>query len=89
MADILHHQPLDGGARSDQTSCMVPILDGPSFEFRALRPNLRRAQRLAREGVPATARIAGIRILRGNDDSPDQHEWALEISRGAGDTSRA
>lgn len=77
MADILHERELDGCARSEQTSCMDPILDGPSFTFRALGPNLRRAQRLAREGVPATARITGIRILRGSDeDRPDHHEWA-------------
>jgi hypothetical protein len=81
---------LDGGARSGQTPCIDPILDGPSFTFRALRPNLRRAQRLAREGVPATARITGIRILRGSDEnSPDHHEWALEVRRATGETFRA
>jgi hypothetical protein len=80
---------MDGGAHSDQTSFMDPILDGPSFTFRALRPNLRRAQRLAREGAPATARIAGIRIVRGSDeDSPDHHEWALEVRRPTGETFR-
>ena len=68
---------------------MDPIFDGPSFTFRALRPNLRRAQRLAREGVPATARITGIRVLRGEDDSPDQLEWALEVRRATGETYRA
>jgi hypothetical protein len=68
---------------------MDPIFDGPSFTFRALRPNLRRAQRLARDGVPATARITGIRILRGEDDSPDHHEWALEVRRATGETFRA
>ena len=68
---------------------MDPIFDGPSFTFRSLRPNLRRAQKLAREGVPATARVAGIRILRGDDDSPDHHEWALEVVRATGETFRA
>ena len=67
---------------------MTTLFDGPSFTFRALRPNLRRAQRLARDGTPAVARIVGIRILRGSDDSPDHHEWALEVARGGGDTVR-
>ncbi len=69
---------------------MDPIFDGPSFTFRALRPNLRRAQRLARDGAPATARIVGIRILRGDDeDGPDHEEWALEVRRATGETFRA
>jgi hypothetical protein len=68
---------------------VTTLFDGPHFTFRALRPNLRRAQRIARDGTPAGARIVGIRVLRGNDDSPDQHEWALEIAPGAGDTLRA
>lgn len=69
---------------------MDPIFDGPSFTFRALRPNLRRAQRLAREGTPATAWITGIRIVRGSDeDSPDHHEWALEVRLATGETFRA
>jgi|GEM_PF-1634870 len=69
---------------------MEPIFDGPTFTFRALRPNLRRAQRLARDGTPATARIAGIRILRGNDESsPDHHEWALDVTRPTGESFRA
>ncbi len=67
---------------------MTTLFDGPHFTFRLLRPNLRRAQRLARDGAPATARIVGIRIRRGNDDSPDHHEWALEVARGGGDTVR-
>lgn len=68
---------------------MTTLFDGPHFMFRALRPNLRRAQRLARDGTPATARIVGILILRQSDDSPDLHEWALEVTRPDGDRFRA
>jgi hypothetical protein len=68
---------------------VTTIFDGPNFTFRLLRPNLRRAQRLAREGSPATARIVGIRIRRQTDDSPDVHEWALEVLRPGGERHRA
>ena len=68
---------------------MTTIFDGPHFTFRLLRPNLRRAQRLAREGSPATARIVGIRIRKQTDDSPDLHEWALVVARPGGETFRA
>jgi hypothetical protein len=66
-----------------------PIFDTPYPTFRALRPNLRRAQRLARDGTPATARVVGIRIRTQTDDSPDLHEWALEVTRSTGETFRA
>ena len=68
---------------------MTTLFDGPHFSFRALRPNLRRAQRIAREGAPATARIVGIRIRTQTDDSPDLHEWALEVTRPGGSRLRA
>lgn len=68
---------------------MTTIFDGPHLTFRVLRPNLRRAQRLARDGSPATARIAGIRIRTQSDDSPDLHEWALLVTRPGRETFRA
>jgi len=68
---------------------VTTLFDGPHFTFRALRPNLRRAQRLARDGAPATARIVGIRIMRQTDDSPDLHEWALDVTRPDGTRFRA
>ena len=89
MADILSHPPLDDPAAARQTPPVDPIFDGPSFTFRALRPNLRRAERLLRDGTPATARVVGIRIVRQTDDSPDHHEWALEVTRATGETFRA
>jgi hypothetical protein len=68
---------------------VTTLFDGPNFTFRALRPNLRRAQRLARDGAPATARIVGIRVRTQTDNSPDLHEWALEVTRPGGETFRA
>ena len=68
---------------------MTTIFNGPNFTFRLLRPNLRRAQRLARDGTPASARITGIRIRTQTDNSPDLHEWALEVTRPTGETFRA
>lgn len=68
---------------------MTTILDGPSFTFRFLRPNLRRAQRIARSGAEARARVVGIRIRTQSDDSPDLHEWALEVAPASGPPFRA
>ena len=51
---------------------------------RLLRNNLRKAESLLRDGERADATITGIRVRRGNDDSPDQHEFALAYSAGTG-----
>lgn len=42
-----------------------------------LRHNVRSGEQLLDEGTPDMARIAGIRLRQGKDESPDQHEFAL------------
>src|SRR5204863_1298461 len=88
MADILSHGRA-GRLGTADFATVTTLFDGPYFSFRALRPNLRRAQRIAREGVPATARIVGIQIRKQTDNSPDLHEWALEVTRPGGSRLRA
>lgn len=52
------------------------LLDGFGAGKR-LRGNLRGAEALLKEGRRGTATVVGIRVRRGKDDSPDQHEFAL------------
>lgn len=50
---------------------------GDSGESR-LRRNVRAGTRLLEQGNRTTARITGIRVVPGGEDSPDQHEFRLE-----------
>lgn len=57
---------------------MSTVFDySPSFRF--LRRNLRRAQKIAREGRATTGTVVGIWVRRQSEDSPDRHEWALLV----------
>jgi hypothetical protein len=64
-------------------------LGGPSGSSRWLRHNLRAGERLLREGETASARITGIRVTPGQQDSPDDHEFALEHAGAGAATMRA
>ena len=54
-----------------------------------LRGNVRAGEKLLAEGEPATAEIAGIRVRRGNEDSPDQYEFSLRFTGSSATTVRA
>ncbi len=64
-------------------------LGGPSGSSRWLRHNLRAGEKLLREGERATARISGIRVTTGQQDSPDDHEFALEYAGAGGASARS
>ena len=54
-----------------------------------LRGNVRAGEKLLAEGERATAQIAGIRVRRGNEDSPDQYEFSLRFTGSSATTVRA
>jgi hypothetical protein len=54
-----------------------------------LRGNVRAGEKLLAEGERATAQIAGIRVRRGNEDSPDQYEFSLRFTGSTATTVRA
>lgn len=63
------------------------VFDGfdliPSGGKGRLRRNLRAGERLLTDGERATARLTGIRVGYGGEDSPDRHEFRVEFA-GAG-----
>ena len=54
-----------------------------------LRGNVRAGEKLLAEGQRAAAQVAGIRVRRVTDDSPDQHEFCLRYSDSGATTVRA
>ena len=56
---------------------------------RLLRNNLRAGEKLLAEGERGSAQIAGIRVRRGTDGSPDQYEFCLRFASAGGAPVRA
>lgn len=63
---------------------LLDPLAGVGGVGKRLHRNAIKGERLLRDGARAQAQIVGIRVIRGDADSPDEHEYALVFAGDAG-----